>query len=263
MAFAKRSKANLARPLHLKRSGPSSDVESAHWGAPPSPGPSASSSNIVALPPAAQGGEVARASKRVCGVPCNHRVARDRAAQKNTAVDGAVLITQDKTAHWDQGMAIHALAVPAISAALTAAAARETAAAHERHEVEAAARETAAAREARVAQVAVAKKEAVVKALEQALAQERARKEAKMKAQADAAKQEAIETARRKVAEENAKTQAELRGLEAEKAQLQQPREREAARAHKEAERRAEEATAAAMEEAERKIRRETIPGGS
>ena len=109
----------------------------------------------------------------------------------------------------------------------------------------------------------MAKKGAEVKVLEQALAQDRARKEAERKAQADAARREAIETAQGNVAEEKAKTEAELRALEAEKAQLQQQREREAARAHEEAKKRAAEATAAAMEEAERKIGHEMPPGGS
>ena len=109
----------------------------------------------------------------------------------------------------------------------------------------------------------MANKEAEVKALQQALAQERARREADMKAQADAAKREAIETARRKVAEERAKTVAELRAMEAEKAWLQQQREREATCAQEEAERRAAEATAAAMEEAERKICCDMPPGAS
>ena len=54
----------------------------------------------------------------------------------------------------------------------------------------------------------MAKKEAEVKTLEQAIAQERARKGAEMEAQADAAKREAIEKARWKVAEEKAKTEA-------------------------------------------------------
>ena len=70
-----------------------------------------------------------------------------------------------------------------------------------------------------------------MKALEEALAQERAKKEAEervhaeaaAKAQADAAKKDAIEAARRKVAEERAKTKAELVALEVEKARLQQP----------------------------------------
>ena len=48
-----------------------------------------------------------------------------------------------------------------------------------------------------------------------------------------------------------------------EKARLRRAREEEAARARDEAERRAAEATAAAMEEAEKKIKRETPPGGS
>ena len=51
--------------------------------------------------------------------------------------------------------------------------------------------------------------------------------------------------------------------MEAEKARLQQAREAEAARAREEAEGRAAAATAAAMEEAEAKLRRETPPGGS
>ena len=110
-----------------------------------------------------------------------------------------------------------------------------------------------------------------MKALEEALAQERAKKEAEerahaeatAKAQADAAKKDAIEAARRKVAEERAKTEAELAALEAEKARLQQAREAEAARAREEAEGRAAAATAAAMGEAEAKLRCETPPGGS
>ena len=110
-----------------------------------------------------------------------------------------------------------------------------------------------------------------MKALEEALAQERARKEAEerahaeatAKAQADAARKDAIDAARRKVAEERAKTKAELAALEAEKARLQRAREPKAARAREEAERRAGAATAAAMEEAEAKLQRETPRGGS
>ena len=110
-----------------------------------------------------------------------------------------------------------------------------------------------------------------MKALEEALAQERARKEAEerahaevtAKAQADAARKDAIEPAPRKVAEERANTEAELAALEAEKARLQRAREAEAARAREEAERRAAAATAAAMEEAEAKLQGETLPGGS
>ena len=48
--------------------------------------------------------------------------------------------------------------------------------------------------------------------------------------------------------EEKAKTEAELRALEAEKARLQQQRERESPLAREEAKRRATVATAAAME---------------
>ena len=145
------------------------------------------------------------------------------------------------------------------------AAAQEAATARVRGEV------AAAAEEARLAQEAIARNEAEVKALEGALAQEKAKREAKKrahaeataKAQADAARIDAIEAARRRVAEERAKTEAELAALEAEKARLQRAREAEAARAREEAERRAAAATAAAMEEAEAKLQRETSPGGS
>ena len=81
-------------------------------------------------------------------------------------------VTFSYSAHWHHGRAIHALAVAAISAAVTTAAAREAPAARERLEAEAAAQEAAAAREARAVQEAVAKKAAEVKALEKALAQE-------------------------------------------------------------------------------------------
>ena len=86
----------------------------------------------MALPPAAQQDEVASASERVCGVPCNFQVVRDQAMQQKAAVDGAVLIAQEEAAHWDHSIAIHASAVAAISAALTAAGAQEAATACER-----------------------------------------------------------------------------------------------------------------------------------
>ena len=146
MVVARRSKAKPARSLHLKRSGPSHDVESDHRGAPPRPGHSASSSSSVAPPPAAQRGEVACVCERICGLPCQLRVAQDGAAQRYAAVDRAVLIAQEEAVHWDHGMAIHPSAVAAIPAALTAAAAREAGAARESGEAEAAAREAAAAR---------------------------------------------------------------------------------------------------------------------
>ena len=107
------------------------------------------------------------------------------------------------------------------------------------------------------------KGEAEVRTLEEALAQDRAPKEAEESAHADSAKRGPFETARRKVAEGKATTEVENRAPEVEKARLQGEREKKAARTHKEAERRAAEATAAAMEEAYRKIERETPPGGS
>ena len=180
-------------------------------------------------------------------------------------MEGAVGIAQEEATDWGRGMAFHASTVAAIAAGLTAAAAHEAATPQVKGEV------PAAAEEARLTQEAIACKEAEVKALEEALAQERAKKEAEERAhaeatakvQADAARKDAIGAARRKVAEERARTEAELAALEAGKARLQQTREAEAARAREEAEERAAAATAAAMAEAEAKLRRETPPGGS
>ena len=258
LQVAKQTKAK-PRPLLLRKSGPSSDVESAHRGR--MPADQASSSSSVAPDQR----DVARACERACGVPCNLRVAPQRATQQNAAMEGAVGIAQQEAAEWQHGMAIHASTVAAIAGGLTAGAAHEAATAQIKCEV------AAADEEARLTQEAIAWKEAEVKALEEALAQERAKKEAEerthaeatAKAQADGAKKDAIEAALRKVAEERAKTEAELAALEAEKARLQQAREAEAARAREEAEARAAAATAAAMEEAEAKLRRETPPGGS
>ena len=258
LEVAKQAKAK-PRPLLLRKSGPSSDVESAHRGRMPADQASFSSSV------APDQRDVARACERACGVPCNLRVAWQWATQHNAAMEGAVGIAQQEAAEWAHGMAIHASTVAAIAAGLMAAAAHEAATAQVKGEV------AAADEEARLTQEAIACKEAEVKALEEALAQERAKKEAEerahaeatAKAQADAAKKDAIEAARRKVAEERAKTEAELAALEAEKARLQQAREAEAARAREELEGRAAAATAAAMEEAEAKLHRETPPGGS
>ena len=244
----------LLRPQQAP-AGPSSDVESAHRGRMPADQASSSSSAAPAQR------DVARACERVCGVPCNLRVARQRATQQNAAVEGAVGIAHEEATEWGRGMDYHASKVAAIAAGLTAAAAHEAVAARIR----------ATDEEARRTQEAIACKEAEVKALEEALARGRAKKEAEerahaeatAKAQEDAAKKDAIEAARRKVAEERAKTEAELATLEAEKARLQRTREAEAARAREEAEARAVAATAAAMEEAEAKLRRETPPGGS
>ena len=250
------------RPLLVKArqasAGPSSDIESAHRGR--TPADQASSSSSVAPER-----DVALACERACGVPCNRRVARQRAKQYRAAVEGAAGIAQEEAAQWAHGMAIHTQTVAAIAAGLTAVAAHSAATARVNSEL------AAVDEEARLTQEAIACKEAEVKALGEALAQERAKKEAEERAHAeatakaheDAAKKEAIEAARRKVAEEKAKTEAELAALEAQKAQLLQARETEAARAREEAEARAAAATAAAMEEAEAKLRHETPPGGS
>ena len=258
MEVAKQTQAKprrlLLRPQQAP-AGPSSDVESAHRGRMPADQASSSSSAAPAQR------DVARACERVCRVPCNLRVARQRATQRNAAVEGAVGIAHEEATEWGRGMDYHASKVAAIAAGLTAAAAHEAVAARIR----------ATDEEARRTQEAIACKEAEVKALEEALAQERAKKEAEenahaeatAKAQENAAKKEAIEAARRKVAEEKAKTEAELAALEAQKARLQQGREAGAARAREETEARAAAATAAAMEEEEAKLRRETPPGGS
>ena len=256
LEVAKKAKSK-PRLLHLRKSGPSSDVESAHRGR--MPADQASSCSSVARDQR----DVARACERTCGVPCNLQVARQRATQQNAAVEGAVSIAQEEAAERGRGTAFHASTVAAIAAGLTAAAAQEAATARIRGEV------AAATQEARLAQEAIVRKEAETKALEEALAQERARKEAEeranaettAKAQADAARKDVIEAAQRKVAGERAKTKAELAALEAEGARLQRAWEAEAARAREGAERQAAAATAAAMEEAEAKHQRGTPPG--
>ena len=166
-------------------------MESAHRGR--MPADQASSSSSVAPDQR----DVVRACERACGVPCNLQVGRQRATQQNAALEGAVGIAQERAADWGRGMAFHASTVAAIAAGLTAAAAQEAATAWVRGEV------AAAAQEARLAQDAIVRKEAQVKALEEALAQERAKKEAEerahaegtAKAQADAARKDAIEAA--------------------------------------------------------------------
>ena len=137
--------------------------------------------------------------------------------QQSGAVQGAILIAQEKATPWEHGMALQAPAVVAILAAVTATAAREAVAARERREAEAAAREAAAAHEARAAQEAIAKREVELRAWEEALAQDMAQREAEERAHADAAKRDAFGTARRKVAGENSRTEAEIRALEAER----------------------------------------------
>ena len=155
------------RPLLLRArqapAGPSSDVESAHRGR--IPADQASSSSSVAPER-----DVARACELACGVPCNRRVARQRARQYSAAVEGAVGIAQEEAAEWAHGMAIHAQAVAAIAAGLMAVAAHGAATAQVNGEL------AAADEEARLTQEAIACKEAEVKALEEALAQERARR---------------------------------------------------------------------------------------
>ena len=173
LEVAKQAKAK-PRQLHLRKSGPSSDVESAHRRR--MPADQASSSSSVA----SDERDMARACERACGVPCNLWVARQRATQQNAAVEGAVSIAQEEATDWGRCMAFHASTPAAIAAGLMAAAAQEAATARVRGEV------AAAAEEARLTQEAIACKEAEVKALEEALAQERARKEAEERAHAEA-----------------------------------------------------------------------------
>ena len=168
-------------------------------------GPSASRSSA-----APQRREVVCACERACVVPCRLQVARDRAAQQNAAVDGAVLIPREEVSHWQHSMATNAAAVVPISAAVAAAARREAGAAHERQEAEAAVREAAANYEAHTTQETIAKREAHVSAFEEALTKERAPKGSEERAHANAVKQEALKTARRKVAEEKARSEAEI-----------------------------------------------------
>ena len=91
LEVAKQAKAK-PRPLHLRKSGPSSDVESAQRGR--MPADQASSSSSIAPDQR----DVARACERACGVPCNLRDAQQRATQQNAAVEGAVGIAWEETA---------------------------------------------------------------------------------------------------------------------------------------------------------------------
>ena len=154
LEVAKQAKAK-PRPLLLRKSGPSSDVESAHRGR--MPADQASSSSSVAP----NQRDLARACERTCGVPCNLRVARQRATQRNAAVEGAVGIAQEEATEWGRGMAYHASTVAAIAASLTAAAPHEAATARITGEAAAALTE-----EACLTQDAITCKEAEVKALE-------------------------------------------------------------------------------------------------
>ena len=126
MEVAKQTQAKprrlLLRPQQAP-AGPSSDVESAHRGRMPADQASSSSSAAPALR------DVARACERVCGVPCNLQVARQRATQRNAAVEGAVGIAHEEATEWGRGMDYHASKVAAIAAGLTAAAAHEAVAA--------------------------------------------------------------------------------------------------------------------------------------
>ena len=125
LEVAKKAKAK-PRQLHLRKSGPSSDVESAHGGR--MPADQASSSSSVAPDQR----DVARACERACGVPCNLRVAWQQATRQNAAVEGAVGIAQEEATDWGRGMAFHASTVAAIAAGLTDAAAQEAATARVR-----------------------------------------------------------------------------------------------------------------------------------
>ena len=100
LEVARQAKAK-PRPLLLRKSGISSDVESAHRGR--MPADQASSSSSVAPDQR----DVAHACERACGVPCNLRVARQRATQHNAAMEGAVGIAQQEAAEWAHGTAIH------------------------------------------------------------------------------------------------------------------------------------------------------------
>ena len=102
LEVAKKAKAK-PRQLHLRKSGPSSDEESAHRGR--MPADQARSSSSVAP----DHRDVARACERACGVPCNLLVARQGATQQDAAVEGAVSIAKEEAADWGRGMAFHRL----------------------------------------------------------------------------------------------------------------------------------------------------------
>ena len=125
MEVAKQTEAKPRRLLPRPQQAPagSSDVESAHRGRMPADQASSSSSAAPAQR------DVARACERVCRVPCNLRVARQRATQRNAAVEGAVGIAHEEATEWGRGMDYHASKVAAIAAGLTAAAAHEAVAA--------------------------------------------------------------------------------------------------------------------------------------
>ena len=108
LQVAKHAKAKPCQLL-LRKSGPSSNVESAQRGR--MPADQASSSSSVAPDQR----DVVRACERACGVPCNLRVARQRATQQKAAMEGAVGIAQQEAAEWQHGMAIHASPVAAIA----------------------------------------------------------------------------------------------------------------------------------------------------
>ena len=88
-------------------------MESSHRGR--MPADQASSSSSVAPDQR----DVARACERACGVPCNLRVARQRATQQNAAVERVVGIAQEEATDWGRGMAYHAATVAAIAAGLS------------------------------------------------------------------------------------------------------------------------------------------------
>ena len=158
MEVAKRSKAKPARPLHLKRSVPSSDVESALLGAPTRPGPSASSSSSLVQAFAAPQARLRRALQPQC-CPRPSHAAESYGGRSCPDCSGRSSLLGQQRGNPRLGYGGHL-------GALTATAAWEAAAARERREAEAAAREAAAACEACAAQEAMAKKEAEVKALE-------------------------------------------------------------------------------------------------
>ena len=95
LEVAKKAKAK-PRLLHLTKSGPSTDMESAHRGR--MPADQASSSSSVAPDQR----DMARACERACGVPCNLQVARQQGTQQNAAVEGAVGIAQEEAADLGQ-----------------------------------------------------------------------------------------------------------------------------------------------------------------
>ena len=258
LEVAKQAKAK-PRPLHLRKSRPSSDVESAHRGR--MPADQASSSSSVAPDQR----DVARACERACGVPCNLLVLALSSATFRRAASMASFLA---TSAWALAVAsawalssasFFALSWASASSSAFTSASLQTMACWARRVSWAAAATSPLTRAVAASWAAAAVRPAAMAATVEAWKA--------MPLPLSVASSWAMPTAPSTAAfccvARCRATEAELAALETEKARLQRAVEAEAACAWEEAERRAAAATAAALEEAEAKLRRETPPGGS